>query len=84
MLYLTGIISHAALNTAPLGQDRHTAGIERRAGGVEHWNAALQSAKATAAAKAIPNPITAIATGSYSGILNIVGPLMAPTPLANI
>ena len=58
--------------------------LKRRAGGVEHWNAALQSAKATAAAKAIPNPITAIATGSYSGILNIVGPLMAPTPLANI
>jgi hypothetical protein len=31
----------------------------------------------------MPNPITAIATGSYAGI-NIIGPFVAPTPATEI
>ncbi len=42
-----------------------------------------QKAKTSPAAKTIPNPRTAIATGSYAGI-NIVGPSMAPTPTPEI
>jgi hypothetical protein len=56
------------LDTAPLGQDRHAVGIDGRAGGVEHWNAALQRAKATTAAKAIPNPVRGTVLDQYKSL----------------
>jgi hypothetical protein len=51
--------------------------------GGSHEYASGQKAKASPAARTIPKPRTAIATGSYAGI-NMVGPSMAPTPAAEI